>query len=592
MLSPGANRVLFKCGGGETELNVNYVPLLQSPPLHLAIMIASDSSLTIECPPAKYGGYSSTHSSLDAAIAKFRMTAYMWQALTAEDMRMKGLGRRSFRLEEEWTADTTSDRFMHARNTDTLYESGAMRSTAKIHLIKSDKTVKEIQDLDRAQQNPSARHKDEIFDYFMDSLRRHGAPFETSSRPIVSGLILDSHYSMPKKMIVGHAALGCHQPEGISLGMFGSHLTYSWPRFLEEVSSCLVDTTSPGDTVGNDCGQCGTLWEACSIGQGAALHEVGHAFGAPHTSGIMARGYAQHWPRNFLVRTEYSSSLNQDGFVVIDGETENDARWDVRDALSFRQLPHFLLPKDPIWSKDGPTVDIMNEENTTPKMAIFLKDKIAQVAFNDELEPVTSPQNPIESILYTLKSLEERFTTSSPLKLSVLGMNGKQTSITNLWLYFKQRDSIRIPGSEMILRKQSIISPSYANEQNANRSWGNGSQNWEWATLLSRKKPDGNIEYATKVEVRTGCLLDGAYVYFGKDRVHCGPRINPSGHETIFGGHASESLNIPEGEEIVKVEVATDFNHMSGLRMYLGNGEAGGALSGGGRRPEPEVLGE
>ena len=41
--------------------------------------------------------------------------------------------------------------------------------------------------------------------------------------------------------------------------MFGSHLTYSWPRFLEEVPACLTDTRPPGDKVGNDNGECGTM---------------------------------------------------------------------------------------------------------------------------------------------------------------------------------------------------------------------------------------------------------------------------------------------------------------------------------------------
>lgn len=83
-----------------TSLAVVYEPLLQTPPLHLAIMIVKDSPLLIDCPPAKFGAFSTAHSNLDAAIAKFRTTALMWQAQTAEDMRMKSLGRRSFRLEE------------------------------------------------------------------------------------------------------------------------------------------------------------------------------------------------------------------------------------------------------------------------------------------------------------------------------------------------------------------------------------------------------------------------------------------------------------------------------------------------------------
>lgn len=112
--------------------------------------------------------------------------------------------------------------------------------------------------------------------------------------------------------------------------MFGSHLTYSWPRYFEEIARCLTDNTPPEEALCNDDGECETAWEACSIGQGASLHEVGHAFGAPHTTGIMARGYAQEWPKNFLSQTAYCAKNKSDGISVIDGEFENNARGDLK----------------------------------------------------------------------------------------------------------------------------------------------------------------------------------------------------------------------------------------------------------------------
>lgn len=115
MLSLGQNDISFTLhtpGGAPPSrahaLTLNYQPLLQLPPLHLAILVARDSPLLIDCPPAKMGALSSAHGTLDAAVAKLRMTAYMWQAVTAESMRHMGLGRRSFRLDEEWGVDTTS----------------------------------------------------------------------------------------------------------------------------------------------------------------------------------------------------------------------------------------------------------------------------------------------------------------------------------------------------------------------------------------------------------------------------------------------------------------------------------------------------
>jgi hypothetical protein len=59
-------------------------------------------------------------------------------------------------------------------------------------------------------------------------------------------------------------------------------------------------TAVPGGNMGNDNNECDIIWEARSIGKGAFLHEVGQAFSTPHTTGIMARGYAQYWPRKLL----------------------------------------------------------------------------------------------------------------------------------------------------------------------------------------------------------------------------------------------------------------------------------------------------
>lgn len=84
-----------------SRLTLTYAPLLQVPPLHLAIVVAKDPLIMIDCPPHERAAMSSAHSDLIAAIAKLRMTACMWQAFIAEDMRAEGLGRRSFRLGEE-----------------------------------------------------------------------------------------------------------------------------------------------------------------------------------------------------------------------------------------------------------------------------------------------------------------------------------------------------------------------------------------------------------------------------------------------------------------------------------------------------------
>ena len=307
------------------QISVRYTPLLQTPPLYLAIMIAKDSPLLIDCPPARPGDSPSTPSSLDAAIAKFRVTAYMWQALTAEDLCAKRLGRRSFRLEEEWTTDTLNQLSLH---------SPAMSSAPKIHLIRTGKTVAELRD---------TRNKDDLHAISTAALHAHGAPFTTQATSVVAGLILDAHYDATNsKLILAHAALGTHDPAGVSLGIFGSHLTYTWPRFPDEVPDCLLDDIPVGDTVANDNGECGTLWQACAVGQGDFLREVGHAFGALEQEGIMRRGHLQDWPKALLGCARTPGN----GLEPVTPETRHDCEWDELDAVRLRALRHFWMPGD------------------------------------------------------------------------------------------------------------------------------------------------------------------------------------------------------------------------------------------------------
>jgi hypothetical protein len=500
-LSPGSNVLTLSFGSTTSSsasikvpdllLRLNYVPLLQTPPLHLVIMIAKDSPLVIDCPPSKAGGLSTAHSDLQAAIAKFRMTAYMWQALTAEDMRSKGLGRRSFRFDEQWTLDTVSRDFVNNATDNPLAHEGqanrAMRSTANINVIKSDQTTKALRDANLAQQNPQARDSEALHRHFLCALQQHGEQFDPQARPIVAGLILDSHYSVEKDLVLAHAALGSHNARGVSLGMMGSHLTYSWPRFLEEVAGCLTDVRNPGCFVGNDNRECTSMWEACSVGQGAFLHEVGHAFGFPHRAGIMERGYPVHWPRNFLPFTENCSSKNLPGLSLVTKDTENTARWNLIDALSFSQQDHFHLPDDPLVSRKDkdmvPDLRIDREDQESVTLVVTCGSLgVARIQFQDVDEPSPTVGNPCKQLIFSASELAERFDRTENLKIHVLGMNGKERIVANLWKLLSSTSSIRIPGTDAIISKKSVSCEKLERED---------VEKWEWAVLLKNKNSVG-----------------------------------------------------------------------------------------------------
>ncbi|KAL4978265.1 putative peptidase family-domain-containing protein [Aspergillus desertorum] len=606
MLSPGQNTLTLSLhhasGIHDTmTITVTYIPLLQLPPLHLAVLVASDSPLLIDCPPAKYGAISTAHSTLDAAIAKLRMAAYMWQAFTAEDFRQKGLGRRSFRLDEEWGCDTTS---IHgSREADGC----VMRNIAKVHIIRTDKTVAQIRDAQVAQQNPRGRDRDALHRYFETALSASGPPFTASCRPVVAGMILDSHYSAEQSLILGHAALGCHKPDGISLGIFGSHLAYSWPRFLEEVPACLTDNMPTGDTVGNDNGECASMRAACFVGQGAFLHEVGHAFGAGHTSGIMARGYSTCWGMGFVEHKRNMITDNLAGHGRKANRTKNEAKWDLRDLLQFKLLPHFALPEDepvqnqsefrraavnirpglPADDYDSTNENKDGDEEGAEYLQVTCKAGLAQVTIQGgDNEPIISYTKAAsgwkgDCTLFRINSdILNTFDRTRPLRVTALGMNGKERTVSDAWNVLKDKPYISIPGSKVVLRKQAVQSDGFGEKKN-----DDDEAFIPWAMLLYHRGKDGKLHRATSIDLRVGCTMDGAVVYYADGwHENCGPARDAGGRPHQFGGHASELHDLPEGESIAKVLICHEddgWGSLAGIRMVLSNGEAWGHLNSG-----------
>lgn len=187
------------------------MPPLASPPLQLVILLGKDSPGTFDAVPART---EKEGNGLETAIRKFRMAAYLWQAFTAEQMFRNKLGRRVFRMEEEWVTGTSNYRDR---------ETGTMRSEAKIHIVRSSKTLAELRDPDLAQQNPTAKRSGDLFGIASEAVRDYFKP-HPGQKQYVSVLLLDAHWDNQTKLITGHAALGGGGGE-IQLAIFGSQVS-------------------------------------------------------------------------------------------------------------------------------------------------------------------------------------------------------------------------------------------------------------------------------------------------------------------------------------------------------------------------------
>jgi hypothetical protein len=272
----------------------------------------------------------------------------------------------------------------------------------------------------------------------------------------------------------------------------------------------------------------------------------------------MARGYSKHWPRNFLPRFE----------------TENDCKWDLQDALRFKTMPHFRIPGDKIPSKavlQG-TIQIEPAVEAEDTISISCTAGLAFVEINYDGHTrrmdVMDWKSPCTT--FDLPHLNQEYDRAKPLSLTILAMNGKQRIVKDVWKLLAQASFIRIPDSDMVLRKQSVRSDALdTNDQE--------DEFCEWAVLLQEKGADGVLHRATAIDLRVGAIMDGAVVYYADGHhTNCG---KPG--QRRYGGHASEKQSLPANVDIGKVEIrktSDGWGSLGGIRMTLENGTRWGEL--------------
>lgn len=459
-LQPGPNKIRFDFSSPKVPssltsnsihasyLVVHMLPTMNAPPLQLAILLAKDSPATFDSPPARA---EREGNGLDVAIRKFRMAAYLWQAFTAEQMWRHKLGRRVFRFEEEWTSGTANHRDR---------ENGTMRSEARIHIIRSDKTVAELRDLNNAQQNSKATNKDALFGITIDAVKKHFNPLP-GQKHYVSVLLLDTHWDKGAKTITGHAALGGGVGD-VQLGIFGSHCLHSYPSSFEEVVPAFTDCT-PTDTnyIANDCNDAGSSWEAANIGIGAHLHETGHLFGCPHQdAGIMLRDYVV-FNRSFVAREAFSTRTKSKGGLSLQ---EDECGWHRLDCLRFRAHPAFRIPSDPTMNTDESVQAFATEGGHLLAMAATGISFVEIYSEGDDLchhwIELTQDNSPVQrQITLTDQDIRERLPVDKRkgrVKISIKSHGGGSLTIDDVKNFSSKESAVKLGSGKTAFRSRKL----------------------------------------------------------------------------------------------------------------------------------------
>jgi hypothetical protein len=101
---------------------------------------------------------------------------------------------------------------------------------------------------------------------------------------------------------------------------------------------------------------------------------------------------------------------------------------------------------------------------------------------------------------FTETELEKRFDRAEKLKLHILGMNGRERTVENVWKLFSLATAVRIPGTGVTVFKKSVSSGQCDGE-------GGDRVMWEWAVLLKEKNKQGQSECSVPNRCKANIII-------------------------------------------------------------------------------------
>lgn len=375
-LEPGMNTIVLRSARDRKEFKIEYKPPTSQVKVVAVWIKPSDEGEIFQINP---GPKPMFKEKMDVALKTI-------QCFYAEAMNAGGYGRKTFPLE--------------------LDEKGKV----VVHVITVPKTGAEL----RAMEN------NESWWFIYQQLQKQFPEEQTKWCAMLSF----TQYEPVSRKTTGHYALG-----GGSLGAFGTGSMQYWPNRLSDVQKVLMDPRKLDlATEFDDSGYRSTVWGNVATAWGAMAHEMGHAFGLPHSNdrfSVMSRGF-DFFNRTFTVDEPPRASDKPDAPNKT-YKADEHAHWDKYSAAKLNWSAYFqpdwVVPKgaDPSIVFEGDEV-VFRAPAGIRVWGTDADDLTAQ--FEENLLRVAPTE-----VRASRKSLREKLGSKGVFRITLVDSNGKFVTV-------------------------------------------------------------------------------------------------------------------------------------------------------------------
>lgn len=365
-LRPGQNMVLLQTGRDLVRFRLDYQP----PTTKLKV-------LTVWMKGSDGGEPQGLRERLDVAMK-------LLQSFTAEAMNAAGYGRKTFPLE--------------------LDRDGRV----VVHVVSSPKTEAELRAMEN---NENWRHVYQVLQGQFDENTTHWCT-----------LLGWSTYDVGQHKSLGYYALG-----GGSLGAFGTSAFGWWPSSVKEVPKAFLDATRVDPATGfEDSNHRETVWANVSTALGAIAHEMGHAFGLPHSAddfSVMSRGF-DFFSRSFVVEEAPSA---RSSVPVLFGPKEV-SRWDPFSAARLNWNPYFQPDEAKPTTEGEPMIDFHGDEvilRAPAGIRVYGADRDDRPATWSEFREGEPPKE----VRLSRADLRNKLNTKETFRITLIDTAGRQVVV-------------------------------------------------------------------------------------------------------------------------------------------------------------------